>query len=141
MSIRPFADAPRDHRLRATAGIRIARLGLERGLPYVTLIGAQVAARSALLALGGTWIRCARHDLDLLRAVAALDRQRIAGQPGTAQDLVRSTLEVLDRLLPALAASTPAPDAGRRNGQVIPAFGSGRHAAGPAARDWVGSWA
>jgi hypothetical protein len=107
----------------------------------VTLIGAQVAARSALLALAETWIRPAQPDLDLLRAVAALDRQRIAGQPGTVQNFARSTLDALDRLLPVLAASPPAPGAGRRDDETIPALGASRHAAGPAARDRVTLWA
>src|SRR5687767_4050486 len=82
MPVRPDLDVPRDHRLRATAGTRIALLGLEHDLPFVTLIGAQVAARSALLALAETWIRPARPDLDCCGPWPRWTASASPGSPG-----------------------------------------------------------
>jgi hypothetical protein len=92
----PFSD-----RRRALVATRLAWLGLEHGLPHVAVIGAQVAARATLLAIAGTPLRPADHDIDLLRQVAALDRFRPAGGLAAPRDLAEAAIDVLHRLMNA----------------------------------------
>jgi hypothetical protein len=88
-----------DHRRRAEAAARMAVLGLERDLPRVALIGAQAAARSALLALGDGQLRRASRDLRTLQELAALDRGRMAATPDAQREIACDALAVLLRLL------------------------------------------
>jgi hypothetical protein len=101
-------DLLEDRRSRAMAAAEITGLALERDLPHMALGAAREAARSALLALAAVPHRLPDSDLALLREMAAVPPQRLAGRPAEREAMVRAALSALDRLFPRPSAEVPA---------------------------------
>ncbi|WP_372624407.1 hypothetical protein [Falsiroseomonas sp.] len=95
-------------------------MALQRNLPRVALIGAQAAARSALLAAAFSPVRPTRRELRVLQEMAALDRVGLQLGPRARLALAGEALAAVERLfhriglLPMGAAGLPAGTGPRR---------------------------
>ena len=108
MDMKLDLDRDEDQRSRAVAAAAITAFALERDLPHMALGAAREAARSALLALAAVPPRLSDPELGLLREMAAVPPQRLAGRPAEREAMVRAALSALDRLFPRPSAEVPA---------------------------------
>lgn len=97
--MQPARQEDEERENRALAAADIAGLAIARNLPHLAATAAREAARATLLVVAADPRRPSTADADILRSMAAFPVHGAPASSGARGNMVRATLEVVDRLV------------------------------------------